>query len=162
LAREICILDTSVLCELIEVPNLCHDREEVLEEMAAKVKRSENLLLPMTAILETGNHIGQNGNGGQRRAAAVRFVGTVQDALDGRAPFVPIQFPESPELAGWLREFPRWVLQAGARGKGSGLGDLALVQEWERQRQLNRSRRVYIWSLDRHLAGYDSGQAQEK
>jgi hypothetical protein len=81
----------------------------------------------------------------------------VQDAVGGRAPFVPIQTLDGEVVARWLQEFPQWVQRNDARGKGSGLGDLTLKQDWEAQRQLNPRSRVYIWSLDRQLQGYDSG-----
>jgi hypothetical protein len=35
------------------------------------------------------------------------------------------------------------------------MGDLSMIKEWERQCELHRARRVFIWSLDGHLAGYD-------
>ena len=157
MARDICILDTSILCELVEVPHLCHAAEEVLEQLKQKIRGNETLLLPLTAILETGNHIGQNGSSHQRRDAAQRLVKMVQDAVGGRAPFVPIQTLDGEVVARWLQEFPQWVQRNDARGKGSGLGDLTLKQDWEAQRQLNPRSRVYIWSLDRQLQGYDSG-----
>lgn len=51
----------------------------------------------------------------------------------------------------WLDEFPNWAIQ------GSGLGDLSINQDWERQCELKRGRRVYIWSSDDHLSSFDRG-----
>jgi hypothetical protein len=103
----------------------------------------------MISILETGNHIGQNGDGRQRRETAERFVQFVEDALAGRAPFTPTPFFESKNLSDWLREFPDWAM------RGSGFGDLTIVHEFHRQCALHRKRRVYIWSLDKHLSSCD-------
>ena len=155
MARSVCILDTSILCELLQVPNLCSRFEEVIEKMDAKVRNKEILLLPLVAVLETGNHIGQNGNGQIRRSTAERFVKTVEDALRGRAPFAPIRPIEIETLVEWLSDFPDWVQRNDAKGKGSGLGDLTIVKEWERQRRLNPHSRVYIWSFDLHLSSYN-------
>jgi hypothetical protein len=41
--------------------------------------------------------------------------------------------------------------------QGIGLADLSLIALWNHQRELHVTRRVYIWTLDRHLTGYDSG-----
>ena len=71
----------------------------VAADLKRKVQRGESLLLPLTAVLETGNHIGQNKDGHQRRAAAQRFIGFVRDAIQGETPFVPTPL-RSPE-AGW-------------------------------------------------------------
>jgi hypothetical protein len=145
----ICLIDTSILCEFLEVPNRCGGAAEIAAEMRRKVERRETLLLPMSSILETGNHIGQCGDGRQRRAAAERFVELVGQAIRGATPFTPTPFFEPEQLLTWLQKFPDWV------GHGSGFADLTIVQEFLHQRALNPQRRVYIWSLDRHLSSFD-------
>ncbi|HEX4962011.1 MAG TPA: hypothetical protein VF173_14325 [Thermoanaerobaculia bacterium] len=146
---SICLLDTSILCEILQVPNRCENHREIYAQLEQKIKR-ETLLLPMSAIVETGNHIGQNGDGRQRRDAANRFVAFVRDAIRGETPFTTTPFFEPEVMQTWLEEFPNWATH------GSGLGDLTIVQEFHRQCSLNPSRRVYIWTLDnRHLSSYD-------
>lgn len=150
------IIDTSIFCELLAVPQKSSNPSAFLAEMKAKTEAGEILLLPMTTIIETGNHIGQcSSDGAKRRYFAQRFTASVQQAIDGDAPFSPTRFFDSVELRKWLAEFPDWTKVTDARGKGSGLGDLTIQKEWERQCALNRSRRVYIWSLDARLAAYD-------
>ncbi len=145
---SICLIDTSILCEILQVPNRCANHQEIFAEMEEKIP-TDTLLLPVSAILETGNHIGQNGDGRQRREAAHRFVAFVRDAIRGETPFTTTPFFEPEVLLTWLDEFPDW-----AQG-GSGFGDLTIVQEFHRQCSLNPSRRVYIWTLDtRHLSSY--------
>ena len=146
---SICLLDTSILCEILEVPNRCQSQAAIEKELKRKIQADERLLLPMISILETGNHIGQNGDGRQRREAAEGFVRFVERALAGETPFTPTPFFELDKLSAWLRQFPDWAMQ------GSGLGDLTIVQEFHRQCDLNPMRRVYIWSLDKHLSSYD-------
>jgi hypothetical protein len=46
LARDICILDTSILCELVEVPHLCHAAEEVLEQLKQKSEGTKLFFCP--------------------------------------------------------------------------------------------------------------------
>lgn len=145
----ICLIDTSVLCEFLEVPYHCDRAEEIAAEMQHKIERGETLLLPMSSILETGNHIGQNGDGHQRRVTAERFIELIQQAIRGETPFTPTPFFDPEQLLTWLREFPDWA------GRGSGFADLTIAQEFHRQRSLNPLRRVYIWSLDRHLSSFD-------
>jgi hypothetical protein len=146
---SICLLDTGILCEILEIPYLCKDSAAILSGLKGKIRDGETLLLPLSAVVETGNHIGQNGDGRQRREAAEKFVELVRAALQGRTPFTPTPFFEAEALLGWLDEFPDWV------GHESGLADLTIVKEFYRQCLLNPSRRVYIWSLDRHLSSYD-------
>jgi hypothetical protein len=152
---SICIVDTSIFCNLLSVPNRCQQREVVFAQFREKLKAHETLLLPMTTVLETGNHIGQNGDGHERRHAAMRFAEQVRLALDGKSPFIPTRFLTRESLVKWLDEFPHWTLRSDSKGKGSGLGDLSIVKDFEQQCELSRGHRVYIWSLDEHLASYD-------
>jgi hypothetical protein len=146
---SICLIDTSILCEILEVPKLCRDPKAVLSELEAKLRRGESFLLPMSSIIETGNHIGQVGDGRQRRATAEKFVLRMQQAIRGEAPFAPTPFFEPDAVLAWLSEFPDWA------ARGSGLADLTILKEFEKQCGLNRHRRVYIWTTDRHLSAYD-------
>ena len=60
----------------------------------------------------------------------------------------------------WLKEFPDYAKRNKAPDKtteGISLSDLAIIQEWERTRARHSLSRVLIWSLDRDLAGYDTG-----
>lgn len=145
----VCLIDTSVFVELLNVPHKACRPAQTLAELKERVTLQESLFLPMATILETGNHIGQNGDGGARRACAQRFVQQVGAALEGRSPFKPLHFLQADALKAWLSEFPDHA------ATGSGLGDLSIVYDWQRLCQQNRARRVYIWSLDTHLAAYD-------
>ena len=147
----ICLIDTSVFVNILMVPNKSSNHEDVIDELKLRIEEREKLFLPMATVLETGNHIGQNGDGNQRRQCAERFVEQVQLALSGESPFNPINFLEAASMQRWLDEFPNW-----ANG-GSGLGDLSIVHDWQRQCELHKGRRVLIWSLDGHLAAYNRG-----
>lgn len=145
----VCLIDASVFVEVLNVPVKARHHLAIMAELAQRVQAGDLLFLPMATILETGNHIGQNGDGRERRACAERFVDMVSKALDGQSPLLPVNFLESHELRAWLSEFPDYA------GRGIGLGDLSIVHDWQRMCHQNRRRRVYIWSLDKHLASYD-------
>lgn len=145
----ICLIDTSVFVEILRVPGLDNHHDEVIAGLEDRLDREESLFLPMATILETGNHIGQNGDGRQRRTCAERFVKKVQQALGGQSPFKPISFLEAEHMQAWLSEFPDHATRS------SGLGDLSIIHDWHRLCGQNGGRRVYIWSLDHHLCSYD-------
>jgi hypothetical protein len=134
------------MVEILNVPRKADLHKEVLFELETKIQNKETLFLPMASILETGNHIAQNGDGNQRRNCAQRFVDQVQKALNGESPFKPISFLTEKQLQQWLNEFPESAM------RGSGLGDLSIVHDFNRMCEQNPRRRVYIWSLDEHLS----------
>jgi hypothetical protein len=145
---SICLLDTGILCEFLEIPGHSGALAGVDRELAEKVKARESLLLPMSAIVETGNHVAQVADGRIRRFLGQRFAELVRQAIQGQAPFTPTPFFETDSLLAWLDDFPDWAM------RGAGFADLTIVKEFERQCSLHRIRRIYIWSLDGHLAGY--------
>ena len=148
--RGICLVDTSIFVQVLNIPFMSDNRNQIRNELKVKIHNNESLFLPMATILETGNHIGQNGNGNQKRACANQFVKQVNLAIDGKSPFTALNFLVVKDLRRWLAGFPDWAM------RGSGLGDLSIVHDWERIRDQNRARRVSIWSLDEHLAARDT------
>jgi len=144
-----CIVDTSILLELLNVPGFVAQHHALLAEFAERQKR-EHFLLPLVVLIETGNHIAHVPDGAARRKAAEVFVAFAVEALDGELPFVPTPSPARDQMLTWLKDFPDRAMA------GVGLADRSLIALWEEQRELQPKRRVYIWSLDQHLLGYDS------
>lgn len=147
----ICLIDTSIFLEILNVPQKASQSELIFQELKEKIEARESLFLPMATILETGNHIAKakKVDGNQRRICAEKFVNQVTQALEGKSPFTPISFLKKEDLQGWLKEFPDEAMQ------GRGLGDLSIIHDWQRICDQNLGRRVYIWSLDKHLKGYN-------
>jgi hypothetical protein len=145
---SICIIDTSILVEILNVPGKAGQHSEVISELKTKIEAKESLFLPMATIFETGNHIAQNGNGAERRKCAEQFVIQVQKALNGDSPFKAIDFPERGRMLQWLKDFPDSAMRK------SGLGDLSIICDFYKICLQNQGRRVYIWSLDGHLRGF--------
>lgn len=143
------IVDTSVLCNLLRVPNMDQDAERALREFKEAQADGDVFLLPIPVIYETGNHIAQVASGGKRWEVAQGFVRLVRNAFSGEFPFVPTPLQNPDALIEWLDEFPN---RAAA---GMGFADLAITKVWDEQRELNHGRRVMIWSYDQHLRGYD-------
>lgn len=150
---SIVLVDTSVFCEIVPVPGRSQSRDEILEQLEEHIQNEATLLLPIATILETGNHIAHINDGRQRRVTAEQYVQLVQQALgniEGPAPWTvpqPLLAPE--DLQRYLNEFPDHAMRE------IGLGDLSIINEYERQCQLHQLRRVFIWSLDDHLSAYD-------
>lgn len=142
------LVDTSVFLNVLDMPGFNQHRLAVLVELERRLDSTQELLLPIAAIIETGNHIGHLSDGRLRRRAAETFVDEVRKALDGTAPWVPARPIAIDDIGDWLQGFPDHAMA------GRGLGDVSIIAEWQRQRLLSPQRRVEIWSLDDHLQGY--------
>lgn len=147
---DVAIVDTSVFCNVLNIPKLNDEREKVIKELRQFLEKGTNLLLPMAVVYETGNHIAHISEGRSRRKCAQFFVEQVEQAIAGETPWTVMQVPTLDEVKLWLTGFP------DSATEGKGMADLSIVQEWEKSRRLFPNRRVFIWSLDTHLQGYDS------
>ncbi|MCB0141885.1 MAG: hypothetical protein KDE50_18420 [Caldilineaceae bacterium] len=146
---SICIIDTSVFCNILKVPKKSQWHEKTIAQFRRYNDDSYTFLLPMATIYETGNHIAQNGDGQVRRKTAELFVQQVTQAFQGQAPWTPTPFDSSAEFSIWLSQFPDQAM------RGSGLGDLSIIKVFERQCELHPHRRIFIWSYDSHLRAYN-------
>ncbi len=149
---SICLIDTSIFVEVLQVPGQCSHHGQIVAELKEKIEGNEKLFLPIATIVETGNHIAQNGDGRQRRACAERFLKQVRYALSGESPFNPISFDAYAAMRDWLDSFHDFAMQ------GVGFADLSIIADFDRMCQLNATRAVYVWSRDKHLMSYSRGR----
>jgi hypothetical protein len=147
----VCVVDRSVLCELLAVPGKSQRHAEALAQFEEKQESGHQFVLPIAALVETGNHIAHIKNGRARRDVAERFVQLATNALDRRSPFAPTAMPDLSTVRGWLNRF------ADDATRGVGIADRSIIAVWEAKRELHaRAKyRVYIWSFDDHLSSYD-------
>ncbi len=153
----VCLIDTSVFLNLLNVPNRNQDKEAVKTSFKEYVELDTTFILPMATILETGNHIAQNGNGAVRRQTAKRLCEEVQGAINGKAPWQPSEFPNSSEVLAWIDQFPEFAGKNKSPSKtteGTSFGDLSIIKEYEKCLKRFSLTEVFIWSLDSDLKQY--------
>lgn len=146
---NIWIIDTSIFCNILDIPGKNQNREEIIGEFEAGIKAGDKFFLPYVVLIETGNHIAQL-TGNIKFTKAQEFVSLVVKALVGETPFTPLKFPEKEEILQWIDGFPIKC------GQGIGFGDYSIIQDWDDRKDLFPGWSVRIWSLDAGLKGYQS------
>ncbi len=148
----ITLIDTSVLNELLEVPGKCQQAEVVQAEFKARHLAGERFILPMTAIIETGNQIAQVKQG-DRRAAAERFVAFVERARAEEPPWTVAEVTWGAELLGHLCAGDSTGMSfVDLAGNGLlGGGDTAILVERDLLRRRSSSATVLVWTLEKTL-----------
>lgn len=149
MGKPLCLVDTSILLNILNVPDKNEHREEVFAAFQEKIEAGETFFLSLATIIETGNHIGHLPDGNSRYGCACALLQQVKAALDGKSPFVPLDMCSREELRQWMERFPR-----GHAVQGRGVGDMMLAEEYQRLRIRHPHTEVYIWSLDSDLAAY--------
>ena len=147
-------IDTSVLCNIIPVPGRDSDRGAVIEELQQRTAARDVLILPVTAVIETGNFIAHIPDGHQRREAALRLAAHLQLAANGQAPYIFHDFS-------WDPEFVQRLIEGANTGQnfvehavgGLGAGDLLILAEIDAYRARTRLE-VHLWTRDHQLASF--------
>lgn len=119
--------------------------------------KSEDFILPITAVIETGNFIAQLNDGNVRRATAVRFAGILGLVSEGKTPWILHDFKWGAEfLADLVAGAGTGTDYAGLAMQGVGAGDLCILTErrlFERRTRIKAS----VWSLDEGLSAHGPG-----
>lgn len=154
--NSICIIDTSVFLNILDVPNRNNEKERVINNFKEYINLGATFILPIATVLETGNHIAQNGDGNVRRETAQRFCDEVCKAIKGEAPYRISNFPDTGEILDWLAEFPDLAgrNKAPNRHEGTSFGDLSIIKEYEKAESKFPMSEIWIWSLDSDLENY--------
>ncbi|MDW5418668.1 hypothetical protein R6242_19050 [Iodobacter sp. CM08] len=142
---------------LLNVPGKNQDKTEIIASYKDYASLGATFILPMATIVETGNHIAQNGDGGTRRQTAKRFCAAVEAAFMGSAPYQVSEFPSAKEVLHWLNQFPDLAGQnksAAKTGEGTSFGDLSIIEEYKKCVARFSMSEVFIWSLDSDLKQY--------
>jgi predicted nucleic acid-binding protein len=150
----ICIIDTSVFLNILNVPGKNDRHKEMMAAFKDYISCGASFILPMATIIETGNHIAQNGDGELRRETAKRFCDLVKDSMENTAPFRVSAFPTPHEVLEWLDTFPDHAGRNKKLGEGTSLGDLSIIEEFNKCRRVSSMSEIFIWSLDADLEAY--------
>jgi hypothetical protein len=131
------------------------DRSAIVEELETKLDAGETLILPVTTIIEAGNHIRHIDNGKARKSCAERFTQVLLATSAGKLPWKLHQYTWGPEM-----------LQALAAGGNTGMtfvqhavggigcGDLCILCERDLYAQRSLKQNVQVWTIDETLLSH--------
>lgn len=142
-------IDTSVLVELLNIPNMNSHHTQAQEEYQAFARNGDVFVLPVAVLVETGNHIAHISDGNMRHQIATRFSSLVEKAVRSEDNWntVPSISPETLEAI--MRNFPVQVMNQ------TGFGDISIIEQfndyWQNRQPIGEMR---IWTFDTHLMGY--------
>lgn len=147
--RHFILIDTSVLCEILEIPKKAETPSLFKTKLESFATENKLLVLPLATILETGNHIAHIEDGRLRRDRAKKLVELVRSTLAGKTPFSNLHFWNEADLKSWMQSFPEFA-QAEI-----GLGDVSIIKDCTSLKDQSKPKRIVsIWSKDDHLQSY--------
>lgn len=152
---SVVFIDTSVLCNLIPVPGRNQDEEQVREELSSRLQNGDQLILPITAVIETGNFVAQLGDGRERLATAQKLEDILRLICASKAPWVLHD-------VAWNQLFLKLFLDGAGTGmtytehaqNNVGAGDLCILTEREHYRARTKIN-AEVWTLDHALSAHN-------
>lgn len=148
------LIDTSVFVEILDVPGKAQQHETVAAEFVARSDAGHRFVLPVTTIVETGNHVAQCA--GDRRGAARRFVRALENAQTEDPPWIVRDVKWDPGLLAQLiagDSTGSSLLDLLSQGR-MGTGDVAILVERDEFRASTAYTDVRVWTLERNLGAY--------
>lgn len=154
--QSVVFVYTSVMCNITRVPFHDQDAEVLIKEMLRLAQEERALfILPITTVIETGNHIANVQDGHQRREAATRFSKFLEHIIAGHAPWTLHD-------VAWNKQFLQGLLDGAGSGVSYidhasakvGAGDLCILAE--RDQYVERTGiKATVWTLDKSLNSYN-------
>jgi hypothetical protein len=150
-------VDMNILCDLVEVPGKCDRLPSTRAEYAERHLAADYFVLPVTTIIETGNHICNAKHPAEhKRRSAEKFSQLLLDAAAGLRRWSILG-------AEWNEQMVAQIVEGSITGMRFvdlaahgllGAGDIAILIE--RQMFLDRSsfRDVRIWTVENTLQAY--------
>ena len=159
--KSVKLIDTTILCELLEVPTKCSpsDAKRIKADFARFAKSDVRFILPLAAVIETGNHIAQNGDGTIRREKGNALAKFVRQSLKDESPFLKPPFWNKTDLEAWMSKFPDSAMRE------VGLGDVSILHDFEVAKarlKLPSAVSIEIWSKDNHLQSVETDNERNK
>lgn len=144
-------VDTSVLCNLLQIPNMDSEREEVKKRfMDISSDNCSIFIVPIAVIIETGNHISHIADGNVRRAKAEELSDIINKSVQRRSPwnYYGKELTQD-DVTSLSEKFVNYASSA------IGMGDLSIINAYEKYKEeIPAIGHIEIWATDKHLSGY--------
>ena len=151
--QRIVFVDTSILDKMVGLDG--DDAfAEAETEFRARQLAGQRLVIPVTAIIETGNHIAQSA--GDRRRYAEGLIAVIRAAQRADPPWII-------RAVTWDGRFLEELISGDSTGSTlisllgdgrMGTGDLAILVERDRFRSSSAYTQFEVWSGDAELRAY--------
>jgi len=153
MTASVTMVDTSVLCELLQVPGKSNPERgaDLQAEADRRWRAGERFVIPITTVIETGNHIAQAD--GNRYDVAGRLVRLLRVAISETSHWRVLQTRLGTDFLTSLcaGDSTGRSLEALAAAR-VGAGDVAILVERDQLLADTAVRNVQVWTLDEGLA----------
>ncbi len=153
--QRVVLIDTSILNRLIGLDGE-EEAREILQEFESRRSNGQLFAIPVTAIVESGNHVAQRGG----RLHAQALVAVIEQAKAADPPWII-------RAVTWDEDFLTALVAGDSTGstltdlladRRMGTGDVAILVERDDFRSSSAYTAFEVWSLDAELSAHGAHQ----
>lgn len=148
-------IDSSVLLRVLNVPGNTSKEEHELDvaQFSAYVAAGDQLVLPLTTVIETGNAIARV-SGGDRHRCIVTFVTFLRGSVANQRPWIASGLASTSALLSRMLD-DGTIHLVDLMDSGVGTGDAAIIAEVADLRErVPSATPIVIWTHDMGLKAY--------
>lgn len=156
--KETRFIDTSILLEILEVPRKCTNPDKFKKEFAAFATQPQaSVIIPISVLIETGNHINQiKSNPQEKQKVIQKFLDILDLFINSDNPWFFYGYDFTAEDIERVIETYK-----GYKYIGPGIGDIFILDAYNEyvsnlRNGGNQNHKIEIWTLDQHLQGFCS------
>ena len=153
--KETKFIDTSVLLEILEVQHCCKNSKKYQQELVEFYgKENATLIMPISVLIETGNHINHIPDKVMKMDALKKFIDILELFLNSKKPWVFYGYNFGVDDISRIKEQYAQVVSAKV-----GIGDVFILDAYYQyieklKADASQNHLISIWSLDEHLSAY--------
>lgn len=153
--KETRFIDTSILVEILGVPDKCSDSDKFRKELVEFYKKpNATLIMPISVLIETGNHVNHIKDGSRKTEVLDKFYDILNMFLTNSSPWSFYGYNFTVDDTRRIIEHYKVVVYSKV-----GIGDVFILDAYNQyveQLKANKKQNhlISIWTLDEHLSSY--------
>lgn len=155
MAKNIFFIDTCILLEILQVPQKFNIKDSETHTKLLRDRSTDNnslIIMPISVIVETGNHINQIQNPTRRTDCYNKYIDILNSITKGTVPWQLFGYDYKNQDLAMIINLSKKLFISKV-----GMGDIFILDSFNKYLEtLPRDRKynIEIWTKDKHLESY--------
>ena len=155
MAKNIFFIDTCILLEILQVPQKFNIKDSETHTRLLRERSTDKnslIIMPISVIVETGNHINQIQNPTRRTDCYNKYIDILERITKGKVPWQLFGYDYQNQDLDRIIDLSKNLFTCKV-----GMGDIFILYSFNKYLETlpgDRSYNIEIWTKDKHLESY--------
>ena len=155
MAKNIFFIDTCILLEILQVPQKFNIKDSETHTRLLRERSTDKnslIIMPISVIVETGNHINQIQNPTRRTDCYNKYIDILERITKGKVPWQLFGYDYQNQDLDRIIDLSKNLFTYKV-----GMGDIFILYSFNKYLETlpgDRSYNIEIWTKDKHLESY--------